>query len=147
MQFNKDLSQYRPRFVAAGEATAGGTGDATKVNGVDIDRTNFLCGKLLITFSAELAEGKTLSFAIEHEDSQDGSTRGTAVVDQASTIAATGGAGGTTETGVVEMDMDLSSAMLFRRYNVTPDLSASSVDTCFWTAALVLGGALQLPAV
>jgi len=148
MKNAKDIgSQIKPKYVGGGTATAAGTGDNTAVNGADLGRVGYQSAVLVIAYTATLTEDKTLSFAISHEDSPDGSTRSTAVVDQAATVAATGPAGGGTVTGIVEVDADLSGANAYRRYIITPDLNASSTDTCAWRAVWILGGADVVPAV
>lgn len=63
----------------------------------------------------------------------------------ASTVIATGGSGGSTERGVVEMDVDLGPANEFLRPVRTLDLSAGSVDTVAAGGNLVLGGPNVIP--
>lgn len=132
--------------IGAGTATAGGTGDGTKVTGQTIDRSGYSSGVVQIAYKAALAETKTISFAVEVQESEDGSTWDTAVVLQAATVAATGGTGGSTAYGVVEIDEDLRGRKRYVRYNVTPDLNATSTDTLTWGGAFVLGGAATIPA-
>lgn len=138
-------SHVKAAVVGAGTATAGGSGDNTKVTGQTINRQDYLSGVLVIAFKAALSEGKTVSFAVEVQESSDGSSWDTAVVLQAATVAATGGAGGSTEYGTVEINENLKGRKKYVRYNITPDLSATSTDTLTWGAAFVLGGASKLP--
>ena len=139
-------AQLKAVPVGAGTATAGGTGDATKVTGQAIDRQDFLSGVLAIAFKATLAKDKTISFAVEVQESADGSNFGTAVAVQAAKVAATGGESGSTEYGVVKIDENLKGRKRHVRYNITPDLSATGTDTLVWGAAFVLGGAVVKPA-
>jgi len=129
------------------EVTAAGTGDATEVNGAYIDRLGFSCVKVLIGFSFTLGGTETISFAGNLQDASD--SGGTGVADfgdaAASTVAATGDSGGSTETGVFEMDFDLTGADRWVRAQFTPDLSAANTDTGFCFALYVLGGEDQPP--
>lgn len=133
-------------------ATAGGAGDATAIDGDYIDRKGnngiALSAKLVVAFTAALAGGETLSIAAKFQDATDGAGSGVADIGDAlaSTVVATGASGGSTETGTVEMDIDLGSAREFIRSVVTPDLSAGGTDTCNITAVLVLYGDGRQPA-
>ncbi len=133
------------KVAGAGTATAGGTGDNTKVTGQAIDRLGFESGVLAIAYKAALAEGKTLSFAVEYEESADGSNWDTAVSLQSATVCSTGGTGGSTNHGVVEIDLNLRPRKRYVRYNVTPDLNATGTDTVTWAGVLVAGGASVKP--
>lgn len=128
--------------VGAGEAVAAGAGDNTKVTGQSINRLGFGSCKVAIAYKAVLAEDETLSWAIEVQESADGSSWDTAEVIKAATVASTGGTGGTTNYGTVEYDDDLTGRKEYVRYNPTPDLSASATDTVHWGANAVLGGAM-----
>lgn len=135
------------RFAAVSSATAAGTGDATEVNGAYIDRQGFSSLKVVIAYSAVLAATKTLSIAANLQDAT--SSAGAGVADfgsaMASTVVATGATGGSTETGVVELDFDISGADQFVRVQYTPDLSNTGTDTASLAAVYVLGGAQVQP--
>ncbi len=131
------------RFSSAGtDVTAGGSGDATEVDGAYIDATDFESCKVIIAYTATLAENDTISIAANLQDATD--IAGTGVADfgtaLASTIQATGGSGGSTETGVVELDLDLSASRGFIRLQFTPDMSAASIDVAELASVIVLGG-------
>ena len=120
------------------QATAGGSGDATEVNGSWVSRASnkgiAQSMKIIVSYSAVLAAGATLKFAANLQDAIDVSGTGAADYPSdgqaiPSTTAATGGAGGTTETGTFEIDIDLGGAREFVRAQVTPDLSAANTDT------------------
>lgn len=130
------------------EATAGGSGDDAEVDGEWIDRQGYLSGKLIIAFEATLADGETLSIGSNFQDASDSSGTGAADFGdaEASAVRATGGSGGSTEKGQVEIDIDLSGAKQFVRAQFTPDLSAAGTDTAKLAAVLVLGGADEVPA-
>lgn len=135
------------RFAGIASATAGGTGDATEKNCAYIDRQGFSSLKVVIAYSAALAEDKTLSIASNLQDAT--SSAGAGVADfgdaMASAVVATGGTGGSTETGVVELDFDISGADQYVRLQFTPDLSATGTDTATLSAVYILGGAQVQP--
>jgi len=116
------------RYAAISTATAGGTGDATEVDGAYIDRQGFDSLKVIIAYKAVLAQGKTLSIAANLQDA-----------------TSSGGAGGSTETGVVELDFDISGANQYVRVQYTPDMNASGTDTATLSAVYILGGAQVQP--
>jgi hypothetical protein len=125
--------------------TAAGTGDNTKVTGYTIDRKGTTNGtmayscELSIGYLAALTNAKTLSFAVEYQESSDNSSWATAVVLQAATVAETAGSS-TNFEGVVNLSLDLSTLKRYVRFNITPDLSHSSTDTAEFVAIATLGG-------
>lgn len=127
--------------------TAGAGNDGVEQNGHWIDRSKALSAKLIISFSAVLSEAETLSIAANFQDASDSAGSGVADYGDAlaNAVVATGGVGGSTEVDVVELDVDLSSADLFVRGQITADLSAAGVDTVDLAAVLVLGGYNELP--
>lgn len=137
----------KPVYVGSVFATAGGTGDATAVTGATIDRDNYLSGVLSIAYKATLAADKTLTLAVERQESSDGTNWDTAVAIQAATLADTGGGGGTTETGVVKFNLNMSGYKRYVRFNFTPELNAANTDVAVISAQFVLGGAYKVPAV
>lgn len=136
------------RYAAAGvDATAGGTGDNTEVNGAWIDRRGFNSLKVVIPYTATLAEDATLSIAANLQDAS--ASDGTGAADYgdalASTVQATGDAGGSTETGVVELDFDVSGCDRYVRIQFTPNLSAANTDVAEMGAVYVLAGSTDNP--
>ena len=142
---NGMAEQLKCAYGAISTATAASTGDDTEVNGAALD-VNGKYGslKVALQYTTALTEDKTLSltanlqtaddssFAVNAEDMGDALTK---------TAFATGGSGGTTETGIVELDFDLRGARRYVRIQYTPDLSHTSTDTCTVAAAYVLAGA------
>jgi hypothetical protein len=124
---------------------AAATEDNVKVTGETIDRQGYASAVFALTGSAVLTEAKTASIAVEYQDSADGSTWNTAVAMQASTVAATGDTGGSTEDLLVELGLNLLPRARYIRFNVTLDLSHTSTDTAMWSAAAILGGKESLP--
>jgi hypothetical protein len=143
----------RTAFVAINKtAVAAGSGDATEVDGAWIDRLPadhgpFESAKLVIAYTTTLAAAATLSFGVQFRDAT--AIGGTGAADfrdaVASTIVSTGGSGGTTNTGTVEIDLDMAGAREFIQAQITPNLSAGATDTCEWSAVLVMFGAAREP--
>lgn len=131
--------------IGAGTATAGGTGDNTEVTGQKIDRDDFMSGAVEIAYKAVLAQAATLTIGVTLQESSDGSTWDTAETIKAAAVVSTGGTGGTTNYGVVEIDIKLEHRKRYIRINVKPDLSAANTDTLVWGGTAVLGGARTVP--
>lgn len=130
-------------------ATAGGSGDATAVTGVIIDRAALgwpQSAVIAIPFTATLAATATLTITdtLQHGDNSGLSDAATLSTQTAQTVA-TGPAGGGTVTGVYERNVSLRGAKRYVRVNFTPDLSAANTDTAALSAVLVTGGAERLP--
>ena len=128
-------------------ATAGGAGDATEVNGAWVSRKTTTgsiaqSAKVIVNFTTTLAAAATLKFGANFQDATDSSGTGAADYGDvvAATTAATGGSGGTTETGTFELDVDLGGAREFIRAQITPDLSAGATDTAAWSAVYLFFG-------
>ena len=133
-------------------ATAGGAGDATEANGVWLDRKVPNAGlamsaKVIISYEAALGEGNTLKFGFNLQDATSNAGAGADDYGDAypSTVVATGGAGGSTEKGTVEFDIDLAGANEFIRTQTTPDLSAANTDTLKYMVTVVFFGADNQP--
>jgi hypothetical protein len=127
--------------------TAGGAGDGTEQDGYWVDRDDRLSGVLIINYSTTLAEGETLTLAANLRDATDSGGTGAADYGDAyaAAVVATGDTGGSTETGVVEIDVDLGAANHYIQGQVTPTLSAASTDTVALSAVFVLSGARKYP--
>ena len=140
------------------DATAGGAGDATEVDSGFQSCKGFQTAAVVISYKAVLAQEETLSIAANVQDASDAA--GTGAADYGATLAnavvATGGTGGSTETGSVVLDIDLlggtqgdadgTCADEFIQCQWTPDLSASGTDTAEVAAVIVLAGADEDPA-
>ena len=96
-----------------------------------------------------MAEGASIYCCIRWETDAT-SSGGSGVADfgdaLAATVVATGGSGGSTVTGVVELDFDLTGAEAYVRAQYTPDLSATGTDTATLAVTYVLCGAESQPA-
>ncbi len=138
------------RAAANIAATAGGSGDATEVTGVILDRgaNGFPQSAVLaVPYTATLAEGETLSIAYAVQSgSEDDLSGATELTSAAAAVVATGPSSGGTVTGTFEVDLSLAGAGRYVRADITPDLSASGTDTAALSAVIVFGGADRLPA-
>jgi hypothetical protein len=136
------LARLAGDYVAAAiPVTAGGTGDATEVNGAFINCTGVSSLSVLVPFTATLAAGETLSLAANLQDASD--LAGTGAADYgtaaAATVVATGGVGGTTETGMATFEVDITGADNFVRVQLTPSMSAANTDTAALQTAAIKG--------
>jgi hypothetical protein len=136
---------YKEVLCNLGSLTAGGTGDAGALTGATIDRLGYGSASFVISYKTTLAAAATLSFAVEYQESADGTNWDTATALQASTVARTGAV--TNGTGLVEFSLNLEPRKRYIRFNFTPDLSAANTDTAVVSGVAVLGGANVLPAV
>lgn len=127
------------------DLTAGGAGDNTEVTGLTIDTKDAHSVVLCIQSVATLAQAATLSIVnIDMQQSDDGTTWD---ADEpqltADAVVATGDTGGSTENDVFHLEVDVAKNRVAKRYlrfNITPDLSAGSIDTAKVCAqALLLG--------
>jgi hypothetical protein len=139
------------RLSAHSTATAAGSGDATSVTGISIDRQGFTNGGIpksamaSVIYQATLASGKTLSIGYAIQDSADNST----FADfQTATYAvvATGPSGGGEVVGSFNVAVDLSNARRYVRMNYNPDLSATGTDTAYADAVGFMAGFDRLAA-
>ncbi len=136
------------RAIANTALTAAGSGDNTAVTGAIIDRALIgspLTGVLAIPYTATLAEGETLTLTYTVAEGAESDLSDAATLKTAAVVVATGGAGGSTETGCLEVDLNLSAAGRYVRANVTPDLSASGTDTAAISGVIITAGADRGP--
>ncbi len=135
------------KFGGHVSVTAGGGNDAAEQSGSWINLDSAETAKAIITYTTTLAENETLDLAANMEDADDNS--GTNNADYGSAAAqvtvATGGTGGTTETGTFELDFNLREANAYGRLMWTPTMSASSADTADMTVTWVLSGQDEFP--
>lgn len=145
------------RVAGNNTLTAAGAGDATEVNGAWIDRTlgglfaAAMSAKLCMNYTTTLGNsGETLKFGVTLQDADDINGTGAADVNGAdgtlaATVASTATSGGSTNTGVAEVDIDLAPCKQFFRVQITPDLSAAGTDTAAWSSVMLLFGADRQP--
>lgn len=118
--------------LASTSATAGGSGDATEVNGATINTAALTARPNGVVFfvpvTATLAQAETITLTANLQDSADGSTWAD-ITTPAVLLTLTGGSGGSTETGCVKLGFDVSRARQYLRVQATPNLSAANTDT------------------
>jgi len=136
------------RFGYSGGHTAGATADGVEVDGAYIDTDGFDSLKVLISYTTTLTAAATLTVSANGQDATSSAGAGVADFGDAMTAAveATGDSGGSTETGVVELDFDLTGANRYFRAQATLDLSAANTDTVDYHITYVLCGAEVPPA-
>lgn len=148
----KDIGFYlTTKFGGKAEALAAGTGDATEKDGATITLASVgypKSAKCVLAYETVLAQAATLTLAYNLQWYNGSSW--TDVTDPAAvsaTTVATGGTGGSTESGTVEIDVDFTKLQDATAYRVqyTPNLSAANTDTADITAVWVLGGFDELP--
>lgn len=129
-------------YQGIGTLTAGGTGDDTAITGASVLAQNYNSGKLVVIYTATLAEGKKLDIDVAFLHSDDNSTWTTVTVETAKVIS-TGGTGGSTNTGVYEYDFNREKIGRYIKCTVTPNLDATGTDTAKVATLFVLGGAIS----
>ena len=132
-------------------ATAGGTGAATQVVGLTVDRMGFSGGALpqsglfSVLFETTLGAVNTTSLATLFQHSIDGSSW-TDYQAGAAAVIATGPTGGGTIKGQLNVQVDITGANRYVRFNYTPTFSAANTDTFYADAVGAFGGFSKLPA-
>jgi len=132
------------KYQGIATLTAGGTGDDTAITGASVLAQNYNSGKLVVTFTATLAEGKTLDLDVNFYHSDDNSSFTTVTVAEA-VVVATGGTGGSTVTGTYEYDFNREKIGRYIKCTVTPNLNATGTDTARVATLFILGGAYENP--
>jgi hypothetical protein len=132
-------------------ATAGGTGDATSTTGIAVDREGFSTGSLplsmlaSVVYEATLGSGNVLSigYAVQHSaDNSSWSDYQTATY----TTVATGLSGGSVQKGAFNVQVNLTSAKRYVRFNFMPDLNRAGTDTGYYDAVGFIAGFDRHPA-
>jgi hypothetical protein len=134
---------YNVYYAGSGRALAAGTGDATKVTSIDIDRLGYMSGTLVISGQATLQEAKTLSFTIDIQDCSTADGTFASYKAVAKTAYATGDSGGSTDYFCIPVDVNLEGADRYLNIDITPDLSATGTDTATWAATMILAGPVE----
>jgi hypothetical protein len=149
MSHAKDVkSSLLAVFAMASTAlTAGGSGDATEVIGSTIDIAALAKRPTSVVFDipcrAVLGATQTLVVVGRIQESIDGTTW-TNVAADATLLTLTGGSGGTTETGVARIGVDLIRANCnYVRVRATPDLNRANTDTAVMGAGVAEFGGLE----
>lgn len=131
-------------------AVAAGSGDATTVTGITIDRAGFSTGAMPqsglfgVAYEATLTSAKSLSLGYAIQDSADGTNFSDFQTATYATVVT--GSATTAFKGCWNVAVDLAAARRYVRFNYIPDLSASGTDTFYADAVGFLGGFPRLPA-
>lgn len=138
------------RLSAASSATAAGAGDSTTTTGTTIDRAGFSAGSMpksavaAIAYEATLATSKTLSFGYAVQDSADGSNWSDYQTGTYAVVA-TGATAASAVAGELEVNVNLTSARRYVRFNYATDLSATQTDTAQARAVGFFAGFSRVP--
>lgn len=139
------------RMAAHGTSTAGGAGNATTVTGISIDREGFgnsgpsLSALIGVLYESTLASGATLSIGYDVQHSTNNSVW-TDYQTATYAVVATGISGGGVAVGEFNVQVNLTSAYRYVRFNYMPSLSSTGTDTSYSDAAGVFAGFDRLPA-
>lgn len=132
--------------TAVVQQTAGATAE---IVGIVIDRAAIgwpESAVVAIPFSATLGATETASLAYTLASSQAANMSSpTTVATAGAAVVATGAGGGSTESGLIEVNVSLRGAGRYVRLNITPTLSGANTDTARVGGVLVFGGANRLP--
>lgn len=131
--------------LTARTITAGGTGDGVAQNGTSIDRQDIYSAIVAVPITAVLAATETATVNVKVQDSADNSTF--ADFASATELVLTGDTGGSTETDIIQLKVNLQGAKRYMRVVVTCDLSATGTDTATFAAVVALTGAIENPLV
>jgi hypothetical protein len=143
--FPQHLGDYVDvKYVHVNDVTAGGADDGVEKDGVGIDRQDFYSGVLAVPIEAVLTESATATVSVTIQESADNSSFSD-IDNQPDDLVLTGGTGGSTETGILEHDLDLKALDQYVRAQITVTMSEASGDTAVYGAALALGGSVKKP--
>ncbi len=145
---NRNLYRY---VAAVASVTAGGSGDATAINGVAHDLQGFgtrqKAESVMVAVGgvASIASSQTLSIACKLQESANGSS-GWTDITLLPTQTVTAVTGATTSAAYqVQFGFDLTkTAQRYVRVVVTPDASASGTDTATVQVSSIFGGLKRL---
>jgi hypothetical protein len=139
----------------AASIVAGGSGNGVAVTGITIDRTTIGMAQVAIfatLFEANLTANKTLSLSgLKVEHSTDGATWVPYVPPYPNTtytqpgVVATGPTGNGIVRGTSAIEVSLSSAYRYVRFDMTPTLSNTATDTAVLMTHAHFGGFSHVP--
>jgi hypothetical protein len=141
---------YDVRFhhsVLAGAAstalTAGGSGDATAINGPWVAATDYHAVAVGVSYTATIASTKVLDLACIVETASDSSGTGAATLATLTTLTVAALATPGTDSGVLlfaeNVVLDKSTNKGYIRQTLTPNLSASGTDTARVSGFFITG--------
>ena len=139
----RDVGEFlQPGGLGYFNATAGGSGDATEVDGATFDRGSYGMPEsalLYIQYITNLTAAKTLAFTVTFQESDDDSTWADVTVsDLASAITVKTGAASNSED-FWTCKVNLQNRKRYVRMQVKPDLSNTSTDTAIGNFHILAG--------
>jgi hypothetical protein len=139
------------RLTDHSTATAGGSGAATTVTGLTIDRMGFSTGaqplsaEFGVLYEATLQSGATLSLGYDVQTAPDGSTW-TDYQTATYAVVATGPSGGGAVKAAFNVAVELTLAQRYVRFNYNPSFSSTGTDTFYGDGVGFFAGFGRLPA-
>nr|WP_294549955.1 hypothetical protein [uncultured Rhodopila sp.] len=139
------------RLTDHSTATAGGTGAATTVTGISIDREGYFStgslprsAEVAVLYEATLQSGATISLGYAVQNSTNNSTWSDY---QTATwaVANTWASGGSVVKGEFNIAVNLDNAMRYVRFNYNPEFSSTGTDTLYADGAGFFAGFDILP--
>jgi hypothetical protein len=134
------------RLTDHSTATAGGTGAATTVTGISIDREGYFatgalprCAEIGVLYEATLQSGATISFGYDVQHSTNNSSW-TDYQTATWAVANTGASGGSVVKGEFNIAVNLDNAYRYVRFNYNPSFSSTGTDTLYADGAGFFAG-------
>ena len=144
-----------PNVVVAGSGADGTEqfGAALDRLGLGVETILYLSCLVQVVVTAVLAATETATIVAKLQESVDLAftvpvdfTDPNDKVNATATLILTGGAGGSTERGVLQFPVNLTTAVRFLRMSVIPTISTASIDTAAIAGSIVFGGGDALEA-
>ncbi len=141
-----DLGSYvKSKLAIIPVQVTAGTGTELDVNGPSVDRIGYRAGVLVCPVSATLAAANTFTVSAKVQDSATGTSGWADFGSPTNNLVLTGAADGSTESGLLELNLNLTTAKRYIRAVITGTLSAAETDTARAAGAFVLSGAAEKP--
>jgi hypothetical protein len=121
--------------------------DSAMLTGPAVDCFGYSSGGAGVAYAAALAEAATLKLTIALEESDSELTGYTAVatLNAGAVAVATGGSGGTNESGILGYPINFSAHKRWMRLKITPVLSGTTPDKCMLIPVFTFGGSATVP--
>lgn len=127
------------------QVTASGTDPELSVNGPTVDRLGYRTGILTCPVAATLAATNTFTVSAKVQHSDTGTSGWADFAGPTNNLVLTGAADGSTESGLLELNLNLTTAKRYIRAVITGTLSAAETDTARAAGAFILSGAAEKP--
>ncbi len=141
-----DLGSFvTPKLAIIPVQVTAGAGNELDVNGPSVDRIGYRAGVLVCPVRATLTAAATFTVSVKVQHSDTGTSGWADFAGPTSNLVLTGAADGSTESGLLELNLNLTTAKRYIRAVITGTLSASATDTARAAGAFVLSGAAEKP--